>query len=75
MVLKSLITIFLGSLILIFGSYGFRTWEWTPNYPLRSPVYIANYSLFYYLLKTFNLDNPLLIVNLFLINRRMDHEL
>ncbi|KAM3137750.1 hypothetical protein pb186bvf_010170 [Paramecium bursaria] len=39
----------------VFG-YGWLTWEWTSDSPLRSPVYPSFFSLFFYIIKNLNLD-------------------
>lgn len=44
----------------VFG-YGWLTWEWSSEAPLRSPVYPSFFSLFFYILKILNLDYGYLV--------------
>ena len=44
----------------VFGQ-GVLTWEWNPNYPIRSPFLVIIVSIYYYLLKITNLDYSFLI--------------
>lgn len=36
--------------------YGYKSWEWTRNDPIRSPLYHMNFSFMYYILKILDLD-------------------
>lgn len=44
----------------VFG-YGWKTWEWTRESPLRSPVYHTLFSIVYWGLRLLKLDFPLVI--------------
>lgn len=41
--------------------YGYRTWEWDEENPIRSPLYHLPFALFFKLFKVSGLDNPTLI--------------
>lgn len=45
----------------VFG-YGYVTWEWASERPVRSPVYPALYAIVYQLIKSLKLDNTRLLV-------------
>ena len=51
--------------------YGYKTWEWTIEDPIRSPVYHFTFSIFYSLLKMSGLDQRDLVV-LDLLNLNYD---
>ncbi|CAD8091906.1 unnamed protein product [Paramecium primaurelia] len=44
----------------VFG-YGWLTWEWTRDQPLRGPIYHSLFSLLYWILNKLNLDHPQII--------------
>ena len=66
---KSLI---LGNYINNCFSYGYHSWEWKGDNPIRSPLYALNFSLLYYLLKILQIDYPILIVKDFKIKTLCD---
>lgn len=58
---KSLIMMYLSKKIYFNFSYGYLTWEWNKENPLRSPLYHLNFSLIFWILKILNIDYPILI--------------
>ncbi|KAL4510018.1 hypothetical protein ABPG72_010211 [Tetrahymena utriculariae] len=47
----------------VFG-YGYQSWEWTREAPLRSPLYVFIFSSMYSILKYTHLDFPILVAYL-----------
>jgi phosphatidylinositol glycan class B len=45
----------------VFG-YGYLTWEWTTEHPVRSPLYLSLYAGVYWILKALHLDGTGLLV-------------
>jgi phosphatidylinositol glycan class B len=46
----------------VFG-YGYLTWEWTTQHPVRSPVYPAVYAIVYQVVKALGLDDTRVLVS------------
>lgn len=54
----------------VFG-YGYLTWEWVSDAPIRSFVYPALFVPFYYVLKILRLDDGQELVSLYALMCRM----
>ena len=46
----------------VFG-YGYKTWEWSPEWKVRSYSYPAIISLMYYILKILHIDTTYFLIN------------